>query len=172
MSDIYSILCMTVGVPPARDEKLSYEYYDKDKKFKSFKLSPKEIYKSLAPEFVASESISLINDPRNHHSKLYTVERLGNVWEGRPVLYVNTDTDALERTVVKMLKANMPVWFGCDVGKDSSTALGIMGEEIDHSPLRPLRSSYQTLTYTTTRPPLAFDGACLRPRDWNQAKRQ
>ena len=130
MSEIYTIMAMTVGVPPSRDTKLNYEYYDKEKKFKSLELTPIEIYKSLAPDFVASDNISLINDPRNSMDKLYTVERLGNVWEGRPVLYVNTEAEVLEKTVVKMLKANVPVWFGCDVGKSSNTALGIMGESI------------------------------------------
>lgn len=32
------------------------------------------------------DSFSLINDPRNEYKKLYTVEKLGNVWGGRPVL--------------------------------------------------------------------------------------
>lgn len=33
-----------------------------------------------------SDSFSLINDPRNEYSKLYTVDKLGNIWGGRPVL--------------------------------------------------------------------------------------
>ena len=33
-----------------------------------------------------TDSFSLINDPRNEYSKLYTVDKLGNVWGGRPVL--------------------------------------------------------------------------------------
>ena len=36
--------------------------------------------------FQPSESFSLINDPRNEYNKLYTVDSLGNVWGGRPVL--------------------------------------------------------------------------------------
>ena len=127
LSEIYTILAMTVGVPPARDGKLTYEYYDKEKKFRSFNLSPIEIYESLAPTFTVGDSISLINDPRNATNKAYTVARLGNVWEGKPVLYVNTEVDVLEQAIVKMLKANQPVWFGCDVGKASNTALGVMG---------------------------------------------
>lgn len=33
-----------------------------------------------------SDSFSLINDPRNEYGKLYTVDKLGNLWGGRPVL--------------------------------------------------------------------------------------
>ncbi|KAK9897360.1 peptidase C1B, bleomycin hydrolase [Cystobasidium minutum MCA 4210] len=130
MSEIYTMLAMMCGVPPKADEKLTYEFYDKDKKFKSIKATPKELYKSLEGSFKASDCISLINDPRNESNKLYTVQRLGNVWNGRPVLYVNTESETLEDTIVKMLKADMPVWFGCDVGQFSNTALGIMDTKL------------------------------------------
>lgn len=111
MSEIYTILAMTVGVPPKADTKLTYEFYDKNKKFQTIKATPLEIYKSLENHFKAQDNISLINDPRNETGKLYTVQRLGNVWGARPVLYVNTETETLEKTVVKMLKADIPVWY-------------------------------------------------------------
>jgi len=72
------------------------------------------------------ECFSLINDPRNEYSKLYTVDKLGNIWGGRPVLYVNTEIENMKSVVVKMIKAGVPVFFGCDVGKFSDTATGIM----------------------------------------------
>lgn len=77
---------------------------------------------------------------------LYTVQRLGNVVGGRPILYVNTEIDTLKNVAIDLLQRNIPVWFGklstflyldkdilnilhfvgCDVGKDSSSALGLM----------------------------------------------
>ena len=33
-----------------------------------------------------ADSFSLIHDPRNEFNKLYTVDKLGNIWGGRPVL--------------------------------------------------------------------------------------
>ena len=33
-----------------------------------------------------ADSFSLINDPRNEYGKLYTVDKLGNMWGARPVL--------------------------------------------------------------------------------------
>ena len=32
----------------------------------------------------------------------------------------------MKATVVKMIKAGTPVFFGCDVGKHSNNALGVM----------------------------------------------
>ena len=37
-------------------------------------------------KYPPSDSFSLINDPRNEYGKLYTVDKLGNVWGGRRVL--------------------------------------------------------------------------------------
>ena len=39
---------------------------------------------------------------------------------------VNTEIDNLKATVVKMIKAGIPVFFGCDVGKHSNSTLGVM----------------------------------------------
>jgi bleomycin hydrolase len=48
----------------------------------------------------------------------------GNIWGGRPVLYVNTTTDDLKDAVVKMIKAGLPVFFGSDVGQSSDRVSG------------------------------------------------
>jgi len=39
---------------------------------------------------------------------------------------VNTEIDNLKETVVKLIKAGIPVFFGCDVGKHSNSTLGVM----------------------------------------------
>ena len=36
-------------------------------------------------QYPLHEGFSLINDPRNEYDKLYTVDKLGNVWGGLPV---------------------------------------------------------------------------------------
>lgn len=90
------------------------------------------------------DSFSLINDPRNEYEKLYTVDRLGNVWGERRVLCewsvssvalsaytdVNAPIEALEDAVIAGIKANTPLFFGCDVGKSSSTVEGVMDTDL------------------------------------------
>lgn len=109
MSEIYSILVMTLGAPPKPADTFRYEFYDKDKKFKLIESTSIELLKSLAPIFVPQDCISLINDPRNPLDELYTVQRLGNVWNARPVLYANTEPEVLEEAMIKMLKADLPI---------------------------------------------------------------
>ena len=39
---------------------------------------------------------------------------------------MNTEVENLKATVVKMIRAGVPVFFGCDVGKHSNSTLGVM----------------------------------------------
>ncbi|KAG6907906.1 hypothetical protein DXG01_006961 [Tephrocybe rancida] len=127
VKEIYTILTATLGVPPPADEKFSWEYTDADGNFGKWVGTPLEFAKTFASKpYPISESFSLINDPRNVYSKLYTVDKLGNIWGARPVLYVNTEIENLKAVVVKMIRAGQPVFFGCDVGKFSDRVGGIM----------------------------------------------
>ncbi|KAF5385828.1 hypothetical protein D9615_002465 [Tricholomella constricta] len=127
LKEIYTILTATLGVPPSPDEKFVWEYTDGDGKFGKWEGNPVEYAKAFASKpYAPSESFSLINDPRNEYSKLYTVDKLGNIWGARPVLYVNTEIEKLKLVVVKLIKAGQPVFFGCDVGKFSDKVGGIM----------------------------------------------
>ncbi|KAG8898593.1 hypothetical protein FRB99_007337 [Tulasnella sp. 403] len=127
MSEVYRILTVTLGVPPKPDEKFTFEYYDVDEKFHTYVGTPVEFYKQHKnPKYSLSDSFSLVNDPRNPFATLFTVDKLGNVWGGRPVTYVNTTSEKLKDAVIASIKAGHPVFFGCDVGQSSHSGFGIM----------------------------------------------
>ncbi|KAG6813314.1 hypothetical protein H0H92_012127 [Tricholoma furcatifolium] len=127
VKEIYTILTATLGVPPSVDDKFTWEYTDADGKFGKWQGTPLEFARAFVSKpYPVSDSFSLINDPRNAYSKLYTVDKLGNIWGARPVLYVNTEVENMKAVVVKMIKAGHPVFFGCDVGKLSDRNAGIM----------------------------------------------
>lgn len=128
MEEVYRILAITLGAPPKANEEFTWEYYSgegKTRKYHKITSTPLKFYKEYAQVDV-SRGISLINDPRNDYNKLYTVDRLGNVVGGRPVLYVNAEVKELKKVAIELLKNDTPVWFGCDVGQSSNSALGIM----------------------------------------------
>lgn len=127
MKEVYTIVTATLGVPPQADKKFVFDYYEKDGKPGRWEGTPIEFYRKIASgQYPPADSFSLINDPRNEYGKLYTVDKLGNVWGGRPVLYVNTEIDNLKTTVVKLIKAGVPVFFGCHVGRSSDSTIGVM----------------------------------------------
>ncbi|EPT04983.1 peptidase C1B bleomycin hydrolase [Fomitopsis schrenkii] len=127
MKEVYTIMSATLGVPPRADDKFAWDYYDKDGKAGHWEGTPREFYKAFAyDKYAPSDSFSLIHDPRNDFGKLYSVDKLGNVWGGRDVLYVNTEIGDLKTAVVKLIKAGQPVFFGCDVGKFLERQAGLM----------------------------------------------
>lgn len=128
MQEVYTIMSATLGVPPKPDVAFTWEYYTEDGKYAKWEGTPLQFYKDFTSKFSPAESFSLINDPRNEYGKLYTVDKLGNIWGGRPVLYVNTEIDDLKQAIVRSIKAGQPVFFGCDVGQFSDTGkdVGIM----------------------------------------------
>ncbi|BGP37660.1 bleomycin hydrolase [Rhodotorula kratochvilovae] len=125
LKKIYRILTITCGTPPKPDQQFLWEYKDKAGKVRSLRTTPLE-FAQVHAGYNCSDTVSLINDPRHPYKQVYTVERLGNVVGGRPVRYLNLPSEALKQIAIEMIKADYPVWFGCDVDKASDTAHGIM----------------------------------------------
>ncbi|GAA5897208.1 C1 family peptidase [Sporobolomyces salmoneus] len=128
LSEIYRVLAITLGAPPKPNDPIVWEYYSKDKKYHRVETTPLSFYKDYCLVDLA-QHISLIDDPRNKHG-LYSVDRLGSVVGARPVKYLNVGAEALKKTAISLLQADKPVWFGCDVGKSSSTSAGLMVHDL------------------------------------------
>ena len=103
MKEIYAMMTICLGVPPSPKAEFTWEYYDKNNKACSWTGTPVGFYKAFAEgKAKPTEAFSLINDPRNEYEKLYTVDRLGNVWGGKSVRYVNTTSETLKEAVIKV----------------------------------------------------------------------
>ena len=62
--------------------------------------------------------VCIVNDPRNAYYQTYTVDYLQNVAGGPPVVYQNVPSDEMKAITQKLLEDGIPVWMGCDVGKE------------------------------------------------------
>ena len=84
-------------------------------------VSLEELYQKYVG-LALEDYISLINAPTadKPYHKSYSVKFLGNVKEGRPVRYLNLEIGELKGAAIAQLQDGEPVWFGCDVGKESS----------------------------------------------------
>ncbi|KAI4491605.1 hypothetical protein M0804_002997 [Polistes exclamans] len=115
---IYRIIGICVGIP---SETITWEYYDKSKNYSCIgPITPIEFYeKYVKPYYNVNDKVCLVTDPRpsNPYGKLYTVDCLGNVVEGRSTLYNNQPPELLMKLCAESIKQNEPVWFGCDVNK-------------------------------------------------------
>lgn len=101
MQEVYNILSAALGVPPGADTAFTYEYTGKDGKAHAWTGTPRAFYAEFSSEkFPPTQGVSLVNDPRNAYGALYTVDRLGNVWGGRGISYVNTTAERMKEAVV------------------------------------------------------------------------
>ncbi|OJJ45568.1 hypothetical protein ASPZODRAFT_143460 [Penicilliopsis zonata CBS 506.65] len=134
MQEIHSIVTIMLGPVPDPQGKFQWDFYDANGKFHQLQLTPKQFAASLSSKqgvqtcggVNLSAMFSLVNDPRNEYGRLLTVDRLGNMVGGRGITYVNVDMSTIKSAAINMLKAGYPVFFGCDVGKFSDSATGIM----------------------------------------------
>ncbi|KXT16453.1 hypothetical protein AC579_1774 [Pseudocercospora musae] len=126
IQDVVRILTLCLGPPPAADKKFTWEFYDGNNTFKTVSLTPVE----FADTTHVKKFVSLVNDPRNEYDRLLTVDHLGNIWDGRPITYVNVDTVVMKDACVKMLKKGLPIFFGSDVGKQSDSRAGVMDTDL------------------------------------------
>ena len=124
--EIYGILCCFLGEPP---ETFNFEYRDKDNQYhRDANLTPVAFFQKYVGEEFIDAYVSLINAPTEDkpYGKTYTVKYLGNVVGGKPVLYLNLESDQLADMAKQQVQDGVPVWFGCDVGKMLERKLGIM----------------------------------------------
>jgi bleomycin hydrolase len=116
MQVVYRVLCIHLGTPP---ERFDWQWTDKDKKFhRDGVLTPLQFAASYV-NLPVSDYVCLVNDPRPSSplGRTFTVEYLGNVVGGPPVIYLNVDTQVIKDIAAATIQGGEPVWFGCDVGK-------------------------------------------------------
>lgn len=125
LSHIYSILVKCLGPVPTT---FNYEYRDKNKQFHRIEnITPQQFFNEYV-NWDLEDKVSLINAPTadKPYYRAYTVKYLGSVKEGQPICYINVPIEELKKATIAMLKDNNPVWFGCDVGKQSVRDLGLL----------------------------------------------
>ncbi|KAL4889316.1 peptidase C1B, bleomycin hydrolase [Aspergillus ambiguus] len=138
LREIHALITLMLGPPPRPDEEFVWECVDAGSGRarrvvdtpRGFAEKAFAMAATRRGEVDPTSMISLVNDPRNGFGRLMTVDRLGNVVEGQPITYVNVDMKTIKTAAISMLRAGYPVFFGCDVGKFSDSALGVMDAEL------------------------------------------
>jgi bleomycin hydrolase len=124
VESVHRILCIHLGTPP---ERFGWQWADKDRVFhRDGEMTPKEFaakYVGIALE----DYVCLVDDrrPASPKGRTFTVDYLGNVVGGPPVVYLNVDMALMKVAAMDSIVAGVPVWFGCDVAKMRSNDLGM-----------------------------------------------
>ncbi len=127
LNTVYRILSIHLGTPPSS---FLWQWQDKDKAFhRDGDLTPQQ----FATQYVSmdlDDYVCLVHDPRNPYGKIYTVDYLGNVLGGEPVVYLNVDIQLIKDITQKTLEDGEPVWMGCDVGKQMHNPSGVWDQNL------------------------------------------
>ena len=124
LKDVYLILVRFFGKPPVT---FTFEYKN-GKKITSEQFNPmtfKDFCKVNLDKY-----ISIVHDPRNDYSKLYSVKLLNNIIGGEKVKYLNLPMSRIRQLTKKSLDENSPVWFGSDVGQFFHRKTDMLDEEV------------------------------------------
>lgn len=116
LREIHLILTLMLGPPPAPDKKFDWEFNDRDGKFNKISVTPLQFSQELSKSSVVRacggadvhQLFSLVHDPRNEYETLLSVDRLGNVWGGLPIRYVNVKMSTLKQACITMLQKGLP----------------------------------------------------------------
>lgn len=154
LAEVYRILAVNLGEPPAEFE---WRYEQKSAKDKDAQAQPatdradeaqqaeqkpsdanKPLIKELRTtpkgffeEFVGAdlnEYVDIFNDATHDYGKHYQIRMSRNIYEGRDVDYANVEIGVLKEIAMRSLLEDTPVMFDCDVGYDQDKKLGIMAE--------------------------------------------
>jgi bleomycin hydrolase len=121
---VHRILCIHLGTPP---ERFVWQWADKDRVFhRDGEMTPKE-FAAMYVRLVLDDYVCLVDDrrPTSPKGRTFTVDFLGNVVGGAPVVYLNVDIAVMKKAAMDAVVGGIPVWFGCDVGKMRNNDLGI-----------------------------------------------
>ena len=122
IADIWNMLCIHLGTPP---KTFNWQWRDKDGEFhRNGRMTPQQ----FASEFVDidwEDYVCIVNDPRNEYYQTYTIDFLQNVAGGPPVVYLNVPSKEMKAITQKLLEDGIPVWMGCDVGKEMDRKRGL-----------------------------------------------
>lgn len=125
LADVYQMLVQFLGEPP---EQFDFDYQDDNHEFHADRgLTPVQFWTRYS-DVKLDHYVSVINAPTpdKPFGRTYTVDFLGNVAGGRPVLYLNLPIEQFKALATAQLVDGRPVWFGCDVGKMSDRTEGIL----------------------------------------------
>ncbi|GBE28802.1 aminopeptidase C [bacterium BMS3Bbin03] len=127
LGEIYHILALNFGVPPTQ---FRWRYKDKNGNLSKTKTyTPQEFFHQVV-DVNLNDYVSLYNCPTHPYNKLFQISLDRNMANYSDLTFININIDSLKAFTRRSILADEPVWFGCDVGKESDIGRGILAPAI------------------------------------------
>ena len=114
LSDIYRLLCMTLGEPV---KEFSYAHRDRYGRVvgEEKTYTPQSFYKEVVGEPMDGNYVMLMNDPRHPYYKVYEVEYDRHTYDGHNWRYINLPMEDIESIAIASLKDNNKMYSSYDL---------------------------------------------------------
>lgn len=123
LTEVYRMLVLHIGMPP---QQFTWRYDDENGKASDpVTYTPKEFYNEFVKVKLA-DYVCLHSVPVHPFGKAYQVQFDRNLVDSPNMTFVNVDIQTMKEYTLKSVLGGDPVWFGCDVGKESDSKLGVM----------------------------------------------
>lgn len=124
LKDIYRILALCLGEPPAEFEWTRCN--GKGEVVSTEKFTPKSFYDKYISEDLEDGYVMVMNDPCREYGKVYEIDYDRHVYDGKNWLYVNLPVEKIKEMAIASIRDNTAMYFSCDVGKFFSRSKGTL----------------------------------------------
>jgi bleomycin hydrolase len=129
LKDIYRVLALCLGEPPAR---FTWRYKERNGQIKELAdYTPRQFYREITPPgYDPASYIMIMNDPTREYYKVYEIENYRNTVEGINWTYLNLPNEEIKRAAIASIKNNEAMYSSSDVGKAFDRATGVLDPEV------------------------------------------
>ncbi|MBQ5639511.1 MAG: C1 family peptidase [Bacteroidales bacterium] len=113
LKEVYHVLAICLGVPPTEFE------------WKGKTYTPLSFYQELLGYDLEGNYVMLMNDPVREYGKVYEIEYDRHTYDGQNWLYVNLPIERIKEMAIASIKANVAMYFSCDVAKFLNRTTGV-----------------------------------------------
>ncbi|MDE6007504.1 MAG: C1 family peptidase [Muribaculaceae bacterium] len=127
LSEIYRMLALTLGEPPAE-----FTWTRKDSNGKVIDTrtyTPMSFYQEYAGNDLKNNYVMLMNDPTREYHKLYEIDFDRHSYDGANWTYVNLPVEEIKEMAIRSIKDSTMMYFSCDVNKFFDRERGYLDPE-------------------------------------------
>lgn len=124
LADVYHILSLSLGEPPAE-----FTWTMKDasgKPVSTKKYTPKSFYDAFVGIDLKKEYVMLMNDPSRPYHKTYTIDLDRHSYDGCQWTYLNLPMEEIKAMAIASIKDSTMMYYSCDVGKFLNSKTGVL----------------------------------------------
>ena len=127
LKNVYKILVLNLSEPP---REFVWRYEDKDGKVSEGRAyTPQSFYKD-AVGINLREYVSLMDYAGKEYKKLYQMDLIRNVYDAADPVSANLPMSEIKKMIQRSVLDGEPVWFACDIGKETYGEKGILSSLI------------------------------------------